>query len=79
MTHRPAALVLAAGLATRLTGLREHRGNQVRREAEKHAPEGMTLRFLEEPELYGTGGTLLEAERLGAHVGLVINAFTGMC
>lgn len=106
---RPAALVLAAGLATRLQGLREqyakccvpvgdttplrfllqrlgeagwnevwinlhHRGHQVRREAERHAPQGMTLRFLEEPELIGTGGTLLEAKRQGARVGLVINA-----
>lgn len=108
-TERPAALILAAGLATRLPGLRDqyakccvpvadttplrfllealsaggwqevwinlhHRGQQVRREAERHAPPGMRLRFLEEERLLGTGGTLLEAEGLGARVGLVVNA-----
>lgn len=106
---RPAALLLSAGLATRLTGLRDrypkccvpvagttplrfllerlaaagwqevwinlhHRASQVRAEAERDAPSGMTLRFLDESALLGTGGTLLEAERQGARVGMVVNA-----
>ena len=105
----PTALLLAAGLATRLHGIRDrwakccvpvagttplrfllerlaaggwnevwinlhHQPAQVRAEAQRAAPAGMQLRFLDEDALLGTGGTLLEAERLGARVGLVVNA-----
>ncbi|MCX8228817.1 MAG: hypothetical protein OTJ44_02590 [Planctomycetota bacterium] len=47
---------------------------QVREVAETHA-HGLQLHFLEEPELLGTGGTLLEvSHRWGAVPDLVINA-----
>ncbi len=87
------ALVLAAGKATRLAGIRDnwakacvpvgdssplafllprlyaagvkrawinlhYRPHQVREMAIKHAPAGLELCFLDEPELLGTGGTL---------------------
>jgi len=105
------ALLLAAGLATRLGALREAhakaclpvagttplaflirrlaaagvreiwvnlhwQGAEVRAEAERAAPPGVALHFLEEPRLLGTGGTLLEvtAARGGRPPELVLNA-----
>ncbi|TAH38735.1 MAG: hypothetical protein EYC70_05050 [Planctomycetota bacterium] len=104
------ALVLAAGLATRLGSLREryakacvpvagttplafvlqrlhaagvqrawvnlhHHGEQVQAEAERSAPPGLELHFLEEARLLGTGGSLLAvAEGDGSLPDLVVNA-----
>jgi len=87
------ALILAAGKATRLAGLRDlyakanvpvgpttplrflldafgtrfsdiwinlhFKGDQVRGQAEDYVANGVRLHFLQEPELLGTGGTLL--------------------
>ncbi|HEX9792953.1 MAG TPA: NTP transferase domain-containing protein [Planctomycetota bacterium] len=106
----PAALLLAAGHATRLGPLRDryakaclpvagttplafalawladagvrecwinlhHRGLQVRAEAERRAPTRLRLHFLEEAELRGTGGTLLDlVAARGTLPELVVNA-----
>lgn len=103
------ALILAAGKATRLVGLRDRyakanvpvggttplrfllealgdsfedvwinlhfKGEQVREEARRWATPGVRLHFLEEPELLGTGGTLLEmVRRCGSVPELLVNA-----
>lgn len=104
-----AAMLLAAGKATRLLGMRDqyakacvpvsgttplaflmpklgaagfspiwinlhHHADQVRAQAQSLAPVA-ELRFLEEPELLGTGGTFLEVvRREGALPRLVVNA-----
>lgn len=109
MSGAGAALLLAAGRATRLVGLRErwakacvpvggttplafllprvleagfapawinlhHHRAQVRAAAQAAAPRA-ALRFLDEPELLGTGGTLLAVARAhGALPALVANA-----
>lgn len=109
MSGPGSALILAAGQATRLTGLREHwakacvpvagtsplgdllpraaaagyaplwinlhhHAEQVRAAAHAAAPQA-TLRFLEEPQLLGTGGSLLAvAEEEGALPALCANA-----
>jgi len=104
-----AALILAAGKATRLVGFRDRfakanvpvgdttplrfllealgdafedvwinlhfKGEQVREEAERWATPGVRLHFLEEPQLLGTGGTLLEMVKRSAGVPeLLVNA-----
>ena len=105
----PPALLLAAGLATRLGALRgEHakaclpvrgttplaailqgvheagitrawinlhwRAEEVMATARAGAPQGLEVEFLHEPELLGTGGTLLEvARREGVLPSLVAN------
>lgn len=104
------ALLMAAGKATRLVGVRErwakanvpvgpttplrflleklhlagyrrcwvnlhHLPEQVEEEARRWAPPGLELAFLEEPELLGTGGTLLEVSRReGSLPTAVVNA-----
>lgn len=104
------ALILAAGQATRLEGIRDtyakanvpvgnttplrfmlerlaHAGfneawinlhylaDQVRSEAERWAPAHLQLHFLEEPQLLGTGGTLLEMVKDCGHLpDIVVNA-----
>lgn len=103
------ALILAAGKATRLEGLRDRyakanvpvggttplrflleamadayadvwinlhfKGEQVREEAQRWAHPEVRLHFLEEPQLLGTGGTLLEVQkRFGALPALMVNA-----
>jgi NDP-sugar pyrophosphorylase family protein len=104
------ALLLAAGKATRLEGLRDQyakacvpvgnttplrfmmerladfgvteiwvnlhwRAEQVREHALQSAKQGVEVRFLEEPQLLGTGGTLLECYRQrGLMPDLVANA-----
>lgn len=110
MNRPPTALLLAAGLATRLGPLRErypkacvpvagttplafalhrlhaagvrrawinlhHHGAHLRAAAERAVPATLELRFLDEPQLLGTGGTLLAlAQRAGALPDLVLNA-----
>lgn len=104
-----AALVLAAGKATRLEGIRDSyakanvpvggttplrflleamgsafedvwinlhfKGEQVREEAARWAHPEVRLHFLEEPQLLGTGGTLLEVmRRQGTLPELMVNA-----
>jgi MurNAc alpha-1-phosphate uridylyltransferase len=65
--------VLAAGFAPAWINLHHH-GEQVRAAAHAAAPDA-DLRFLEEPALLGTGGTLLAvAERQGALPALCANA-----
>ena len=104
------ALLLAAGLATRLGSLREKHAKaclpvcgttplaailhgiheagitrawvnlhwhaeEVRAIARAYAPQGLEVNFIHEPELLGTGGTLLEvARREGILPSLVANA-----
>ncbi len=103
------ALILAAGKATRLEGLREtyakanvpiggttplrfllealgssyselwinlhYKAEQVRNEAQRWAHPEVRLRFLEEPNLLGTGGTLLRLhQQHGVLPKLVVNA-----
>jgi NDP-sugar pyrophosphorylase family protein len=104
------ALILAAGKATRLEGIRNqfakanvpvgsttplrfmlerlgqagvteawinlhYLADQVRKEAQRWAPAGMELHFLEEPQLLGTGGTLLAmVKRCGTLPDIVVNA-----
>ena len=103
------ALVLAAGKATRLEGLREQyakacvpvgdttplqhllprlhqagvtrawinlhwQAEQVREHALAAAPQGLELYFLEEPDLLGTGGTLLQVTEQDQLPEVVVNA-----
>jgi NDP-sugar pyrophosphorylase family protein len=104
------ALILAAGKATRLEGIRDrfakanvpignttplrfmlkqlaaagvteawinlhYLADQVRTEAQRWAPKNLHLHFLEEPQLLGTGGTLLEvSKRSGGVPDVVVNA-----
>lgn len=104
------ALILAAGKATRLEGIRDqfakanvpvgnttplrfmlerlalagvtdawvnlhYLATQVREEAQRWAPAGLQLHFLEEPQLLGTGGTLLEMVKRCDHLpNIVVNA-----
>lgn len=74
----PLAWMLAwlhrAGVVTAVVNLHHH-ADQVREHALAAKPPGMELRFLEEPVLLGTGGTLCAAtELLGAPPHLLANA-----
>lgn len=50
------------------------RPHQVRREAERCAPPGLELKFIEEETLLGTGGTLIAVDERDCLPDLVVNA-----